>query len=127
MRGLVFLIAVLFGVLGCSSSEPAYQPETFRKTLNELIAAERYPAAVSFLERADPKRQADYDGKGYLAVAEDLIYLPGIPSNIYYGESDWEMPGTSDVRLDEDWQKAATAFAAEYNQYRYANENVQHE
>jgi hypothetical protein len=104
---------------------PLYDPETFREVLTELIAEEKYAVAVAYLAAADPELQAAHDGSGYLAVAEETIFLPGVDEGevgFFDDSRDWEMPGTSDVVLDEPWQSAATEFAEAYNRIRAAEE-----
>lgn len=120
-RAVAFYIFVF--MIGCGDV-PAYQPKTFRTEVEQLIADERYADAARYLQRADPQRQADYDGSGYMAVAEDLILLPGVHPDVYYndGPDDWEIPGTSDAILDKAWQDAATDFATRYNLIRRASE-----
>lgn len=122
-----FRILVCLGIgllpLSCTESSskplPVYTPETFREDVSALISEQRYEDAVRYLASADPVRQARYDEEGYLAVAEDLIYLPGLePAVEFDRQRDWEFPGTSDVLQDEDWQNAATDFAEQYNSER---------
>lgn len=93
-------------------------PENFRQTIESLIEQERFSDAVSYLEKAAPSIQAKYDKQGYLAVAEDLIVLPGVYPDIEVSAEDWCFPGTQDAIQDARWQKAATAFATSYNTYR---------
>jgi hypothetical protein len=109
--------------IGCddspSNSVPAYRPETFRDEIGALIQQERYDDAVRYVSAADPVKQAQHDGEGYLAVAEEAIFLPGVESEVFFDrDRDWEFPGTSDVVRDEEWQQAATEFAEQYNQAR---------
>jgi hypothetical protein len=104
---------------------PLHDPETFREVLTELIADEKYDVAVAYLAAAEPELLASHDGSGFLAVAEEGIFLPGVDEGEvgFYDESrDWEIPGTSDTPTEESepWQAAATDFAAEYNRIRAA-------
>ena len=102
-----------------TSQAPAYAPATFRADITSLIAEKRYADAIDYLAAADPVRQAEHDGSGYLAVAEDMIVLPGVYPDIDYDrERDWVFPGTSDVIEAAAWQRAATDFAARYNAAR---------
>ena len=116
-----FLFLVILFLSGCAESGPKiqppdYRPETFRETVTELIRGGQYDVAVAYLESADPEQQVRYDEAGYIAVAQDLIVLPGV--EIDYDRSrerDWVMPGTSDAVESMDWQRAATEFAKAYN------------
>lgn len=118
MRSFVLLTLFLLAV-GCGKSPPPYSPASFRTDIERLIQAKRYDVATAYLRSADPARQAAFDKTGYLAVGEDTVVLPGINSPIFYDRSrDWFMPGTSDTIEDMAWQRAATAFAAAYNQKR---------
>jgi hypothetical protein len=104
---------------GCSEPPPRYDPETFREEVTRLIDAKQYAVAVAFLDSVDIKRQAEFDRTGYIAVGEIMIVLPGVDRTVDYDRSrDWFMPGTSDVVEDGNWQRAATEFAAAYNQHR---------
>lgn len=115
----VSLLAVSVVFLGCSETPPPYHPASFRDDLTQLIQARRYDVAIAYVRSANPERQAEFDQTGYIAVAEDLISLPGVHPAITYDRArDWEMPGTSDVVEDEEWQRAATEFASAYNQKR---------
>jgi len=128
-RFLIFLGIVVF-LAGCDNSPskpvpagrpkaPAYDPATFRDEITSLIAEQRFADAVHYLSAADPARQAQHDGEGYLAVAEDAIILPGVDPEVLFDQNrDWEFPGTSDAVLDTDWQQAATEFAEKYNRAR---------
>lgn len=121
-RFLISLAVVAF-LTGCNSSSsnsvPAYFPETFRDDIGSLIEQERYDDAVRYLSAADPAKQAQHDANGYLAVAEEMIVLPGVDAGIDFDRNrDWEFPGTSDAVLDTVWQQAATEFAEKYNQAR---------
>lgn len=120
MRLLVLILLVVFS--GCSSRVPEYSPETFQADVTDLVSNHRYDAAIRYLERADPERQANFgDGTGYYAVGEDLIVLPGLPDTEYYDrDRDWMFPHTSDAIFHNEWQKAATRFAENYNRARNA-------
>jgi len=118
MRYLLIGLLILPGLVACGGAD--YQPETFRSDIERLIESGDYGSATKLVNEADPQTQAHHDGGGYLAVAEDLIYLPGIDSSIFYEpDRDWEIPGTSDAILDRDWQDAATEFASKYNRIRH--------
>lgn len=126
------LLTILLLLAGCSPGEPAssnatvhsrnvpsYSPETFRAEVTRLIAEKRYEDAVALVERAAPERQVDHDKTGFIAVAEDLIVLPGVfPVIDYDGARDWEFPGASDTVESPPWQDAATDFARRYNLLR---------
>ena len=121
----LFCLWVVVFPIGCnnspSNSVPAYRPETFRDEIGALIEQERYDDAVRYVSAADPVKQARHDGEGYLAVAEEAIFLPGVEPEVFFDrDRDWEFPGTSDVVRDEEWQEAATEFAKRYNQVRKA-------
>jgi hypothetical protein len=119
MRPLVLLTGMLLlgGCRGMRESPPPYSPESFRTDIKRLIQARRYDLATAYVRSADPARQAAFDKTGYLAVGEDDIVLPGLDPEIRFDRSrDWFMPGTSDAVEDEAWQRAATRFAAAYNQ-----------
>ena len=61
-------------------------------------------------------QQVEFDGAGYLAVALDMIFLPGIyPQTNYDPARDWCFPGTQDAIEDAAWQAAAKDFAGRYN------------
>jgi hypothetical protein len=118
MRSLLVLVIVLL-LGGCAESPPRYSPESFRTEIERLIQAKRYDLATAYVRSADPGRQAAFDKAGYLAVGEDDIVLPGVDPKVTYDRSrDWFMPGTSDAIENEAWQRAATKFAAAYNQKR---------
>ncbi|MDB2685580.1 hypothetical protein N9Y42_00010 [Mariniblastus sp.] len=98
--------------------QPGNSELSFRQHVVRLVSAKRFDDAVSYLKTIDPIEQADADDDGYLAVAEDLIVLPGIYPDIEFdNERDWEFPGTSDVIEHEQWQESATEFATKYNQH----------
>jgi hypothetical protein len=118
MRWLIWP-AFLLLVGGCSESPPPYSPPSFRSDIERLIEARHYDLATAYVRSADPGRQAAFDKAGYLAVGEDDVVLPGVYPKITYDRSrDWFMPGTSDAIEDLAWQRAATRFAAAYNQKR---------
>jgi hypothetical protein len=115
----VLLLPFLLLLGGCAESAPPYFPESFRTEIIRLIQAKRYDVASAYLRSADPARQVEFDKAGYLAVGEDDIVVPGIDANVRYDRSrDWFMPGTSDAVENKAWQRAATHFAAAYNQKR---------
>ena len=119
MKAILFVMLVL--CTGCSPAVPDYNPTLFRKHLTKLVSAQRYNAAIQYLESADPAQQSKFDKEGYLAVAEDLIFLPGVEDKVNYEkERDWCFPQTSDVIVHRGWQNAATAFAEKYNLARHA-------
>ena len=98
---------------------PTYSAESFRAVLTTLISEKRYHAAVAYLRNANPELQTEFDQTGFLAVAQEDIYLPGVDSDIHFDcGRDWEFPGTSDVVENIEWQKSATEFATRYNQHR---------
>lgn len=118
------LLSLLVVQLGCSClptvvNPPIYHPENFRADIDSLIDKKQYSAAVAYLKSADPKRQADHDKQGYLAVGEVGIAIPGVEEKqrylVYDPSRDWCFPGTQDAIEDEAWQKAATRFAEQYN------------
>ena len=96
-----------------------YTPVKFRSDVERLISNKQYSGAVSYLASAAPEIQTKYDSDGYLAVALDMILLPGVYPDIdYSSDRDWVFPGTSDVIESDGWQDAATAFAEQYNRFR---------
>ncbi len=102
-----------------SGQEPIYSPGSFRTDIECLIFHRNYRAAVQSVKIASVQRQVQHDGTGYLAVAEDMIVLPGVYPAIESDRArDWEFPGTSDVIESAAWQRAATHFAARYNRIR---------
>ena len=125
-------LILLLVTLGCSktteispfddrptSTIPEFATSTFRSDVSELIAQNRYIAAVNYIKTADPSVLADYDKVGFLAVGEDLIVLPGVyPGHDYVRDRDWFIPGTSDSVENDAWQNTATEFAARYNRHR---------
>ena len=99
---------------------PEYQPETFRTDVGEMIQNEQYRDAIRLLSQVDINVQLNHDEEGYLLIAEDLIYRPGVPGEFSFPEDgDWEIPGTSDAVINEAWQDAATSFARRYNESRW--------
>jgi hypothetical protein len=101
-----------------------YQPETFRDDLTALIEKKQYQKAIQLLDRVDVQTQLDHDKRGYLLVAEDLIYRPSVPGEFSFPEDgDWEIPGTSDTNPNKAWQDAATSFASQYNAARWSIDN----
>lgn len=132
------LIFVLVGMVSCGRGEPAptsvelarqaapeiaepvaHSPESFRADVERLVSAGDYDGAVRLLKGASVERQVEHDAAGYLAVAEDMIVLPGVPADVEYDrDRDWVLPGTSDVIENTAWQKAATEFAGRYNALR---------
>jgi hypothetical protein len=121
MRWLFVIVAVT--LLGCEAQPavtiPAYEPHRFRSHVEKLIAKKDYAAAVIYLESASPEKQARHDVTGFLAIGEDLIFLPGIsPPEAFDGGRDWCFPGTQDAIEHDEWQRAATQFALEYNRAR---------
>lgn len=116
---LLMVVWVLFCVMTTSCGQsPEYKPETFRQTIESLIQEGRYADAVGYLDKADPIELAKHDKQGYLAVAEDLIVLPGVYPGIEPSAEDWCFPGTQDAIEDAAWQEAATKFATTYNLFR---------
>ena len=114
---LTLIVSLGLMMLACGGTA-AYIPDSFRDTITSLIQEEHYCDAVAYLESVDPAVQAAYDEKGYLAVAEDLIVLPGVYPDIEPAADDWCFPGTQDAIQDKQWQDAATEFAARYNVIR---------
>ena len=99
---------------------PEYQPETFRVDVEGMVRNEQYRDAIDLLTQVDIAVQLDQDEKGYLLIAEDLIYRPGVPDEFSFPEDDdWEIPGTSDAVINAAWQEAATSFARRYNEARW--------
>ncbi len=129
-RAALVLCAVGYGSLSLAliwdrfqEKPPAYAPESFREVITQLIAEGKYTLAVKYVDSADPARQTEHDGSGYLAVAGFAVLLPGVEDEATFDpDRDWEIPGTSDTLSEEDklWQQAATRFAAEYNRIRAA-------
>ncbi len=94
----------------------AYDPATFRTDITRLISAKQYRQAVTLVKAADVDRQLVADGDGYIAIGMDMILLPGVYPQIEYDRArDWDVPGTSDVIEDGEWQDVATEFAERYN------------
>ena len=119
MRNILF--AMLLVCSGCSSTVPEYSPTSFRENVTTLVSKKRYDAAIKYLESADPVRQAEFDKTGYYAIAEDLMFLPGIEETVDYDrDRDWCIPHTSDVIFHRGWHSAAKAFAEKYNLARNA-------
>ena len=115
------LLVWLFFVSGCTTTVPEYSPSSFRENVTRLVDQKRYKAAIKYLNSVDPVRQCGFDKAGYMAIAEDLIFLPGIEETVYYDKNrDWCIPHTSDAIYHPGWQKAAKAFAERYNQARHA-------
>jgi hypothetical protein len=99
-----------------SNVSVAYNPATFRADITRLISAKQYRQAVALVKSADVDRQLVADRDGYIAIGMDMILLPGVYPQIEYDRSrDWEVPGTSDVIEDGEWQAVATEFAERYN------------
>ncbi len=129
MRLVASLLLIVLCTTGCDQSPgagttntsqvPAYSPETFRADIERLIGDRDYSAAVRLLAAADVAQQVKHDESGYIAVAEDMILLPGVYPKIEFDrDRDWQFPGTSDAIEDAEWQNAATDFAFRYNQLR---------
>jgi hypothetical protein len=121
MRIRAIALLTVATAAGCVDMTPVppYSPVSFRADVTQLIDAQAYRAAVAYLRSASPTAQAAFDGQGYLAVAEDMIVLPGAKGRVDFDPSvDWEFPGTSDAMMDMAWQRAATEFAAAYNRAR---------
>lgn len=120
----LIVLSLLVVQLGCNRlpnvmNPPIYRPENFRTDIESLIANKQYSAPIAYLKSADPKRQADYDKQGYLAVGQDTLVLPGITApELYYPPRDWLFPGTQDAIQDWAWQEASTDFAEQYNLIR---------
>lgn len=123
---LLLLLAVGCSHAGSVGEAPSaspifYDPATFREEITRLIDAKRYDDAVLLVAAADVDRQVAHDARGYLAVGEDLIVLPGVYPEIDYDrERDWYFPGTQDAIEHAGWQDAATEFAERYNRRRAA-------
>lgn len=106
---------------GAAANPVVYTPETFRAEVERFIGAKRYADAVALVRAADIDRQVAFDRRGYVAVAMDMILLPGVEPGIAYDpDRDWEMPGTSDAIENAEWQEAATDYAERYNRHRRA-------
>jgi hypothetical protein len=119
----ILLVAVL-ATWFFSRDSIEYQPETFRDDLTALIEKKQYQKAIQLLDRVDVQTQLDHDKRGYLLVAEDLIYRPSVPGEFSFPEDgDWEIPGTSDTNPNKAWQDAATSFASQYNAARWSIDN----
>ena len=117
LSGLLLVVLVYF-VWFDGASE--YQPETFRADIETMVRNEQYRDAIRLLVQADIDVQLDHDEEGYLLIAEDLIYRPGVPDEFSFPEhGDWEIPGTSDAVINKAWQEAATSFARRYNEARW--------
>jgi len=115
------LLVIVFTLLLYSCSSVAYQPDTFREDLRVLIEKEQHRRATKLLDRVDIQAQLAHDGQGYVLIAEDLIYRPGVPeASSDPVEGDWEIPGTSDTNTHQAWQEAAKSFAEQYNAARWA-------
>lgn len=118
------LLSLLTVQVGCNRlptvvKPPTYRPENFRTDIESLIDKKQYSAAIAYLKSADPKRQADYDKQGYLAVGQDTLVLPGVTApELYYPPRDWLFPGTQDAIQNRAWQDASTDFAEQYNLIR---------
>ena len=129
MRRLL-LFTALAVLVGCGANQPestvstarpdipVYASDTFRADVTRLIEERRYAVATTFVKSVDPKKQAAFDGAGYLAVAGYLVFLPGLDGISYDRSRDWVFPGTSDVLEDGEWQDTAFEFAKQYNLYR---------
>lgn len=117
----VILLVLVFTLLLYSYSSVEYQPDTFREDLRALIEKKQYRKAIKLLDRVDIQTQLAHDGQGYVLIAEDLIFRPGVPAESSDPEDgDWEIPGTSDAIQNWAWQEAATSFAERYNAARWA-------
>lgn len=114
------LLLIALGYFLWFDGAPEYQPETFRADIETMVRNEQYRDAIRLLAEVDIAVQLDQDEEGYILIAEDLIYRPGMPDEFSFPEDgDWEIPGTSDAVVNEAWQDGATSFARRYNESRW--------
>ena len=118
------LLVALLTLVACSDTSTEYRPDTFREDIQQMVENEQHSKAIDLLSSVDLQSQLDHDKRGYLLVAEDLIYRPGVPGEFSFPEDDdWDIPGTSDTNPNKAWQDAATSFASKYNVARWSLDN----
>ncbi|MFI4861309.1 MAG: hypothetical protein ACIAXF_11575 [Phycisphaerales bacterium JB063] len=125
MRASILIVLLASFLCGCKPAV-VYQAQTFREDVDLLIHAERYGDAIALLEQVDLDQQLAHDRSGYMLIAEDLIFRPGMSGpDSFPQDGDWALPGTSDAIPNAAiaWQEAATEFAEHYNRARWKLEH----